>query len=51
VLPSTIFLIFCADVMRSMRRRMYDRIALASLASLASSPSSTEPLSEVAVSS
>ena len=54
VLPSTIFLIFCADVMRSMRRRMYDRIALASLASLASPSSSApavEPLSEVAVSS
>ena len=51
VLPSTIFLIFCADVMRSMRRRMYDRISLASLALASSSAPAVEPLSEVAVSS
>lgn len=48
VLPSTIFLICCADVMRSMRRRMYERIAQASLAS---SAPAEEPLAEVTVSS
>jgi hypothetical protein len=49
VLPSTIFLIFCADVMRAMRRRMYERIALSSTST--SSSIATEPLAEVVVSS